>query len=56
MLDFMCMGGAGLFGTGRERKIQNENIIMFPVGFEPKPRHKSISAVERSITLVRYQV
>ena len=26
MLDFIYMGSADLFGTGRERKIQNENI------------------------------
>ena len=25
MLDFICMGSAKLFGSGRERKIQNEN-------------------------------
>ena len=39
MLDFTCIGIAELFGTGRERKIQNENIgvIMSPEGFEPTP-------------------
>ena len=26
MLDFICMGFAKLFGTVRERKIQNENV------------------------------
>ena len=26
MLDFICMGSADLFGTWRERKIQNENL------------------------------
>ena len=26
MLDFICMGSADLFGTGKELKIQNENI------------------------------
>ena len=36
MLDFIYMGSADLFGTGRERKIQNE--IMFPAGFRPTPR------------------
>ena len=25
MLDFICMGSAELFGTGREQKIQNEH-------------------------------
>ena len=28
MLDFICMGSADLFGTGRERKIQNENLCL----------------------------
>ena len=28
MLDFICMGSADLFGTGRERKIKNENICL----------------------------
>ena len=27
MIDFIHMGSADLFGTGRERNIQNENII-----------------------------
>ena len=33
MLDFIYMGSADLFGTGRERKIQNENMskaLTFP--------------------------
>ena len=29
MLDFIFSGSADLFGTGRERKIQKENIICF---------------------------
>ena len=28
MLDFICNGFVDLFGTGRERKIQNENICL----------------------------
>ena len=28
MLDFICMVSADLFGTGRERKIQNENLYL----------------------------
>ena len=28
MLDFICNGSVDLFGTGRERKIQNENIYL----------------------------
>ena len=39
MLDFIYMGSADLFGTKRERKIQNEN--MFPAGFEPTPRQST---------------
>ena len=33
MLDYICNGSVDLFGTGRERKISNEN--MSPAGFEP---------------------
>ena len=58
MLDFIYMGSADLFRTGRERKIQNEKI-MFPAGFEPTPRQsttgRKVSALDRSATLVRYQ-
>ena len=58
MLDFIYMGSADLFGTGRERKIQNENIYFRR---DSKPRHaspwqESHSALDRSATLVRYQV
>ena len=28
MLDFICNGSVDLFGAGRERKIQNENICL----------------------------
>ena len=28
MLDFICNGSVDLFGTGREQKIQNENICL----------------------------
>ena len=28
MLDFICNGSVDLFGTGRERKNQNENICL----------------------------
>ena len=43
MLDFIYMGSADLFGTGRERKIQNENtkkMYIFPGG-DSKPHHAS---------------
>ena len=52
MLDFICNGSVDLFGTGRERKIQNEN--MSPAGFEPTPRQSTtgikVSALDRSAT------
>ena len=55
MLDFIYMGSADLFGMGKERKIQNENL--FPAGFELTPVHeRKVSALDRSATLVRYQV
>ena len=28
MLAFICIGSAGLFGSGKERKIHNENICL----------------------------
>ena len=42
MLDFICIGSAKLFDTGRERKIQNENICIKRDSnpnpkFEPSP-------------------
>ena len=36
MLDFICMDTAELFGTGRERKIQSENICLQR---DSNPRH-----------------
>ena len=36
MLDIICMGCADLFGTGRERKIENENVCF---QWDPNPRH-----------------
>ena len=38
MLVFIYMGSADLFGTGRERKIQNENICFQR---DSKPHHVS---------------
>ena len=57
MLDFIYMGSADLFGTGRERKIQNENIC-FQLDSNPAtPLHDmKDSALDRPATLVRYQV
>ena len=36
MLDFICMGFADLFGTGRERNILNQNICLQG---DSNPRH-----------------
>ena len=58
MLDFIYIGSVDLFGTGRERKIQNENIC-FQRDSNPQhasPRQESHSALDRSATLVRDQV
>ena len=38
MLDFICNGSIELFGTGRERKIQNENICLHR---DSNPHHAS---------------
>ena len=38
MLGFIYMGSADLFGTGRERKIQNENICLQQ---DSNPHHAS---------------
>ena len=38
MLDFINMGSADLFGTGKERNIQNENICF---QWDLKPHHDS---------------
>ena len=58
MLDFICNGSVDLFGTGRERKIQNENICLQRDSnpHPASPRQESCSALDRSATLVRYQV
>ena len=36
MLDFICIGSGELFGTDKERKIQNENMCLQR---ESNPRH-----------------
>ena len=38
MLDFICNGSVDLFGTERERKIQNENICL---QLDSNPHHIS---------------
>ena len=38
MIDFICIDSADLFGTGKERKIQNENIWF---QWDSNPRHAS---------------
>ena len=47
MLDFICMGSAKLFGTDRERKIQNENI--FPER-DSNQRHATPGQVNQRLT------
>ena len=39
MLDFICNGSIDLFGTGRERKNQNENIYLQR---DSNPHHASL--------------
>ena len=39
MLDFICMVSAELFGTDRERQIQNENICFQR---DSNPRHSTL--------------
>ena len=53
MLVFIYMGSADLFGTGRERKIQNENICFQR---ESKPHHVSIFILDYSLPLRSEQV
>ena len=38
LLDFICNGSVDLFGTGRERNIQNENIC---IQWDLNPHHAS---------------
>ena len=57
MLVFIYMGSADLFGTGRERKIQNENICSSGIRTHNTPVHdRIVSTLDRSATLVRYQM
>ena len=54
MLDFIYMGSADLFGTGRERKIQN---VSSGIRTHTTSVHdRKVSALDRSATLVRYHV
>ena len=52
MLDFICNGSVDLFGTGRERKIQNENICLQRDSnpHNASPRQESHSALNHSAT------
>ena len=47
MLDLICNGSVDLFGTGSERKIQNEHVYMSPAGFEPTPRQSTTGKLQR---------
>ena len=48
----LCNGSVDLFGTGRERKIQNENICLQRDSnpHPASPRQESFSALDRSAT------
>ena len=53
MLDFICNGSVDLLGTGRVRKIQNENICLQRDSnpHPASPRQESqLSALDRSAT------
>ena len=50
MLDFICMDSVDLFGTGRERKIQNENICFQR---DSNPRHASPRQVTQHFGITR---
>ena len=57
-LDFIYIGSADLFVTGREQKIQNENIF-FQRDSNPlhaTPRQENQRSLDRSVTLIRYQM
>ena len=59
MLDFIYMGSADLFGTGRERKkkIKMQICVSSGIRTHAKPLNdRNVSALDRSATLVRYQV
>ena len=55
MLDFICNGSVDLFGTGRERKIQNENICLQRDSnpHPASPRQESCSPVPAINLVVR---
>ena len=51
MLDFICNGSIDLFGSGRERQIQNENICLKRDRTHTTPVHdRKVSALDRSAT------
>ena len=58
MFDFIYMGSADLFGTERERKIQNENIQKDEnekIRTHTTPvNDRKVSALDLSATLIRY--
>ena len=50
MLDFICNGSVDLFGTRRERKIQNENICLQRDSTHTTPVHdRKFSARSRGL-------
>ena len=56
MLDFICMGSADLFGTGREQRFKMKIYVSSGIRTHATPIHdRKISALDRSATLVRYK-
>ena len=57
MLDFIYMGSAELFGKGKERKFKMKIYDSSGIRIHTTPVNDSkVSALDRSSTLVRYQV
>ena len=52
MLDFICQGSVDLFGTGRERKIQNENICLQR---DSNPNHASPGQESHRLRLLGHE-
>ena len=57
MLDFIYMGSADLFRTGGSEKFKMKIYISSGMRTYTTPVHdRNVSALDRSATLVRYQV
>ena len=57
MLDFIYMGSADLFGTGKERKFEMKIYVSSGNRTHTTPvKDRKVSALDRSATLVRYHL